>query len=728
MTHPRRRRLTTVALTAALATGPAAIAVAAPAAITAAATVAETAHVAPAGAAASPRVGPARSVGRSAAGRTAADAAPQSFGPAEDTLPQHAATPIDALALSGTAVPATSAIPSGTAASLARSDATRAAAPLTHGDGGHDDADLAYVDVDGARVGLAAWLRANRPATSASTAAFGSCPLISLDMMGTAIADVGLTGTLAGWTAEIEWDEYVAIDRDLMGVVCSGETIPAAGNELELAASMVAIDAGTDDRAIDVIAGYGFGALDVVDADIAGVPDGELTTGCVSADALAACLTFWSLDGLIVGTTLWSDQQALPDGTSEAVLAALLPDTLAALAAQRDSGAAEPQASSPHASIVGDGTPVGDARAGLERVLLAPDTPATAPLDVCALADATTVEAALAVSGADLTIAGWGQWLGPLTGEDDRPQRAIMCTGEHIGSGDRSFPEHIFSLAVSDFGDDETLGIYLADHLGIAADEDPIRTPNAGGETIGRCAQRDRRYDCYEVWTDGSGFAVLAHIEDRTYFDRQSASAVVDQLVGPVLDSLGGHSSRPGDGLGLVDSGQVDGAQAGIVEFADSVLGRSGLDCPAATIEDVIAALGTAGVAARPADWSAELGELASTNDDEPALRLSCSDADELVTLDVIQFATPTDAAEFVATVGLADGGAPSDLDPETLVAGSCTVVSGLEYCNAWWRDGTFVIGITLFADAAAITRNDATDMLVELVPIAVARLEAIAG
>ena len=108
-----------------------------------------------------------------------------------------------------------------------------------------------------------------------------------------------------------------------MGVVCSGETIPAAGNELELAASVVAIDAGTDDRAIDVIAGYGFGALDVVDADIAGVPDGELTTGCVSADALAACLTFWSLDGLIVGTTLWSDQQALPDGTSEAVLAAL---------------------------------------------------------------------------------------------------------------------------------------------------------------------------------------------------------------------------------------------------------------------------------------------------------------------------------------------------------------------------------------------------------------------
>ena len=83
MTHPRRRRLTTVALTAALATGPAAIAVAAPAAITAAATVAETAHVASGRRCAAAPVRHARCL---AAGRTAADAA-LSFGPAADTLP-----------------------------------------------------------------------------------------------------------------------------------------------------------------------------------------------------------------------------------------------------------------------------------------------------------------------------------------------------------------------------------------------------------------------------------------------------------------------------------------------------------------------------------------------------------------------------------------------------------------------------------------------------------------
>ena len=50
------------------------------------------------------------------------------------------------------------------------------------------------------------------PATSVSTAG-PAAPADLLDMMGTVIADVGLTGTLAGWTAEIEWDEYVAIDR-----------------------------------------------------------------------------------------------------------------------------------------------------------------------------------------------------------------------------------------------------------------------------------------------------------------------------------------------------------------------------------------------------------------------------------------------------------------------------------------------------------------------------------
>lgn len=648
-----------------------------------------------------------------------------------DTRPRRAGALALAAVLAATPVALATAGPTTALATGSAALATAASAALPHAAGAAPPGTtepLADVDVDGAAVGLAAWLRANRPATPTATAIFPGCPSIALDAVQAALADAGLTGSLSDWTAEIEWDEYADIDRDLMGVVCSGETVPAAGNDLELAASIVAIDAGTDDRAINVIAGYGFGALDVVDADIAGVPGGELSTGCVSAGSLAACMTFWSLDGLIVGTTLWSDQQELPDGTSEAVLAELLPYILTILAAHRDDGSAIAPLTPPHGSTAGDGTPVGDARAGLERVLLAPDTPATAPLDICALAEATTVEAALATAGADLTLNGWGQWIGRLTTDDEWPQRAIVCTGEHVGTGDRAFPEHILSLAVADFGDDETFGAYLAGYLGIAPDEDPIRTPTAGGETIGRCAQRDRRYDCYEAWTDGSGFAVLVHIEDRMYFDRQSASAVVDRLVGPVLAALGGHSSRPGDELAAVDSGQVDGAQAGLVDFADSVTSRSGLDCPAATIDDVIAALDAAGVTARPGDWAAELSELASTNDDEPALRLSCSDPDALVTLDVIQFAALADAAEFVASVGLAEGGAPSDLDPGALVAGSCTVVSGYEYCNAWWRDGTFVIGTTLFADAAAITRNDATEVLVALVPTAVARLEAIAG
>lgn len=81
-----------------------------------------------------------------------------------------------------------------------------------------------------------------------------------------------------------------------------------------------------------------------------------------------------------------------------------------------------------------------------------------------------------------------------------------------------------------------------------------------------------------------------------------------------------------------------------------------------------------------------------------------------------------------MAAVGLAEGGTPDDLEPGAVVVGSCTSVSGQEYCNAWWHDGTFVIGVTLFADADVITRNDAGEVLTALVPTVRASLQAIAG
>lgn len=585
-----------------------------------------------------------------------------------------------------------------------------------------DDADLTA-----AREGLAAWLKANKPASPSTSTDIAGCPAIEVDALESAMADVGLDGSLGDWGTEIEWSEYQDIDPNLMGIVCGGDTDGDAHDlDFELAAGVIAIDAGTDERAISVIAGVGFGALDVVDADIPGVSGGDLTTGCVNDDGLSACLTLWSNDGMVIGTRVWSDAQELPDGASAAMLTEVLPQILATLATQTD---AVPAAPSSDPVVAGDGTPVGDARAGLTRILGdSTDTPMEAPLETCVLAEVGTVDAAMETSGADTPLSGWGQWIGPLTPLDEWPQRGIVCTAAYVGTGDESFPELSFALAVADFEDDETLGTYLAGYLGIAADEEPIPAPAAGGETIGRCAQKDRVYDCYEMWTDGSGFAVMVHIEDQTFFDRQSASVVVDELVPSVLEALGSGATQVGDELAGTDSGQVDGAQAGLVEFADTAAASSGLECPAATIDDVLAAVDGAGIDQQPDGWNARLDEIESENGAEPALRLVCTDAESLVTLDVIEFDDVVDADEFVASVGLADGGTPDDIEPGTVVVGSCTTVSGQEYCNAWWRDGTFVLGVTLFADAGVITRSDAGEVLTALVPTVLSSLEAIAG
>ncbi len=583
------------------------------------------------------------------------------------------------------------------------------------------------VGLAAARAGLAAWLQANKPASPSTSTDLPGCPAIELETFEAAMADAGVPAALGDWGTEIEWSEYSDIDPDLMGIVCGGDTDgDAHDSDSELAAGVFAVDAGTDERAVSIITGFSFGALDVIDADIAGVPGGTLTTGCLSDGGLSACLTFWDLDGLIIGTRLLSDVSELPDGSSQVLLESALPQILATLATHLGAVPATPSSES---VTMGDGTPVGDARAGLERILSGPDTPADAPLETCALADVATVDAALETSGADAPLGDWGQWVGPLTPLDEWPQRGIVCTGSYVGAaGDLSFPELTLALAVADFGDDETLGTYYSDHLEIGPDEEPIAAPAAGGETIGRCVQRDRVYDCYEAWTDGSGFVVAVHIEDQTFFDRQSASVVVDELVPSVLDALGSGATQVGDELAGTDSQQVADAVDGLVEFASSAPATSALDCPAATLDDARTAGDAAGIDEQPDGWSARLDRIQSENGAEPGLRLVCADGESLVTLDVIEFADVVDAQEFVASVGLAAGGSPDDVESGTVVLGSCTSVSGQEYCNAWWRDGTFVVGVTLFADADEITRSDAGEVLTTLVPTVLSSLATIAG
>src|SRR6187402_2908722 len=121
--------------------------------------------------------------------------------------------------------------------------------------------------VAAAREGLADWLAANKPASPSTSTDLPGCPALDLETLGDALAGVGLDGDLGDWGTEIEWDEYEDIDRNMMGVVCEGDTDgDSHDGSFELAAGVFAVDAGSAERAIDVLSGFGFGALDVVGA------------------------------------------------------------------------------------------------------------------------------------------------------------------------------------------------------------------------------------------------------------------------------------------------------------------------------------------------------------------------------------------------------------------------------------------------------------------------------
>jgi hypothetical protein len=605
----------------------------------------------------------------------------------------------------------------------------------------------AEAPVAAAREGLADWLAAHRPSSPSESTDLAGCPVIDLDTFERAVADVGLLGDLGGlgdWGTEVEWDEYEDIDADLMGVVCGGDTDgDSHDSSYELAAGVVAVDAGTDARAIDVLAGLGFGALDVTEADVAGVPGGDVSAGCIVDGELHACLALWSLDGLVLGVTVWSDRRALPSDAATAVLDSVLPEMLDALAGQSETeqhSATDEQAAAPSSTAIGDlgdpggpavdGAPVGDARTALAALLAATaDTPDAAPLSACALADSEVVDAALATAGVDASLGGWGQWIGPVAPIEQFRQRGVVCEGAYVGAtGDPSFPEVMLALATVDFGDRATFDAYLADYLGVPTEDETLPATVSGGTTSGRCAERDRVHDCYEVWTDGSGFAVMLHVQDRIYFDRPTASAVLDQLVPVVLSSLGSRGGEADGPLSSVTDAEIDAATAGLAAVVTAP-DLPGAACAVLERAQLDAALAASGVAVPVDEWiGTATGDGSGSAESSYVCRTMPPGASDGVTLLVSEFATPSDAGDFVASVALAEGGTGADLDPAAITHGTCVNAGGTELCAEMWPRGSLVIGVTVAGPASDVGRGDASDVLRAIAPGVISTLATAAA
>ena len=92
----------------------------------------------------------------------------------------------------------------------------------------------------------------------------------------------------------------------------------------------------------------------------------------------------------------------------------------------------------------------------------------------------------------------------------------------------------------------------------------------------------------------------------------------------------------------------------------------------------------------------------------------------------MIDFGGPTAAGDFVASVGIAEGGSASDLQPGDLTVGTCVTESGFRFCTEWWRDDGLVVGVWLVGDSQPIGTNDAAAVLVEVLPKVLANLDAL--
>jgi hypothetical protein len=396
----------------------------------------------------------------------------------------------------------------------------------------------------------------------------------------------------------------------------------------------------------------------------------------------------------------------------------------------------------PSAAVHGTATnpppgPVDDAalqaaRAGLGRIVATMPNAAiepSAPLGPCPLVDAETVDDELAAAGVDAPLAGWSRRPQPVGPYADV---IVACEGVHVGvDEDAAFPELRLDVVAMDLGDAATAEAALRDELGAAGA--PLLITGRDGGTIGACANEDRAVRCSEWWHhDALVFGV--EIVDRVYVDRPTASTLLGGIVPAVVATLAASATDVADPLRAVTRADVDAATAALGAFVDAhpdalTSERERLDCPLVDAGALEPSLADAGLDWTLGGWAASIAPVTYPRDLDPLpIRVSCTNRAGSVTLDAITFGDAGDAADFVASVGGAEGGSGSDLAPGDLTVGSCTSAGGARYCNEWWRSDALVIGVTLFSDPSSpdhrpIGPDDAATILADLVPSVLAAL-----
>jgi hypothetical protein len=373
-------------------------------------------------------------------------------------------------------------------------------------------------------------------------------------------------------------------------------------------------------------------------------------------------------------------------------------------------------ASPPGTGEPSDDLDVAAAEQGLQRLVVATSDVAPTEVVACPLVDSDVVDAGFEAAGVDAPLDDWLL--------DVRDDGGITCAGSHLGfEDDPSFPQLEVELSV----------------LGTPADDvdepagEAITVTDLPGGTFGTCESDRFVAICEERWQQ-DGLQVRLLVTDRVYFDRVTASTVLGELVPTIVANLAGGATDVADPLGEVSGAQVGAASAGLERFVsanpDAVESDDEhLDCPTIAGTEFEAAVDGAGVDVDLGDdWTASLTPVTFPDDLDPIpIRVTCTGGfDPQARIDVIDFDDPAAADDFVASVGLAEGGSAADLEPGDLTVGSCVSESGLRFCTEWWRDDGLVVGVWLVGETQPIGSDDAATVLVEVLPAVLASLAAL--
>lgn len=568
--------------------------------------------------------------------------------------------------------------------------------------------------VAAARTGLVAFLAANPPADPPEDPArqgdLAVCPLLTLEQLQAAVDALGFTEPLLDFRARPLANSLAAIAPDLPGVVCAADVDGDSRDaEYGLYADVTVVDLGADTLVLDYYAAVGRDRITAVVAPQ--LPGGKLYRSCSLDEGFNACMAFWNDGGFVVAVNLWSNPLEITEEQVVQLLIALYPqviETLAGFHSVTDPiGTATTTAPpvAPSTTVAGGGDPldIDGARRGLARLLALPPLPIAAPPGPCALATVSEVDAANELAGIDGKLADWAAQAGADVGVT-WATAGVACSGRHLAA-DGSIELEV-TLLVADSGDTELAAALIAE-LARGEVEEPITSARIGN-TVGRCADGQRYHRCLEFW-ESDGLLIGLSITDAVHTDRNAMHAVLVRLVPTVVGNLAAGASDIADPLAAISGDDVETAASAVEAFV-AAAPTPLPTCPVLSAEELDPGISAAGLAVDLATWAAE------TSTDGGA-RLTCRTHGQAIRVDIVAFAEAPDAADFVASVALAEGGSASDLTPGDLTVGSCTTVQRQRYCTEWWHQDRLAIGVTLLGGTNAIGSRDAATVLVAVVP-----------